>query len=191
MSTRTNGVPRKLSCLSHPNTPSRPRPHTDGGATGRFRRLENGDRLTGAEFMRRYVAMPDLKKAELIEGVVYVSSPVTQQYHGKPHFHLLTWLGHYEAATPGVEGGDNSTVCLDTDSVPQPDCLLFVQPESGGRVRINEEGYIVGALSWSPKSPPVASATTCTTNSALTAQWRRGIHRLAGARPANRLVRAP
>ena len=32
--------------------------------------LENGDRLTRAEFERRYEAMPDLKKAELIEGVV-------------------------------------------------------------------------------------------------------------------------
>ncbi len=34
--------------------------------------LENGDKLTRAEFERRYEAMPHLKKAELIEGVVYV-----------------------------------------------------------------------------------------------------------------------
>ena len=34
--------------------------------------LENGDRLSRAEFERRYGAMPHLKKAELIEGVVYV-----------------------------------------------------------------------------------------------------------------------
>ncbi|NOT54476.1 MAG: Uma2 family endonuclease, partial [Deltaproteobacteria bacterium] len=33
--------------------------------------LENGDRLTRPEFERRYEAMPHLKKAELIEGVVY------------------------------------------------------------------------------------------------------------------------
>ena len=38
--------------------------------------LENGDRLTRAEFERRYAAMPRLKKAELIEGIVYVPSPV-------------------------------------------------------------------------------------------------------------------
>jgi Uma2 family endonuclease len=107
--------------------------------------LENGDRLTRDEFMRRYEAMPDLKKAELIEGVVYVSSPVRQRFHSRPHYHLLTWLGVYEAATPGVEGGDNPTVCLDLDNIPQPDCVLFIQPERRGRIRINEEGYIEGA----------------------------------------------
>jgi hypothetical protein len=37
--------------------------------------LENGDRLTRREFERRYNAMPDVKKAELIEGVVYMPSP--------------------------------------------------------------------------------------------------------------------
>jgi hypothetical protein len=46
------------------------------------------------EFLRRYDAMPDLKKAELIEGVVYVPSPVRQKYHGKQHHHILTLLIH-------------------------------------------------------------------------------------------------
>jgi hypothetical protein len=36
--------------------------------------LESGDRLTRQEFERRYTAMPNLKKAELIEGIVYKSS---------------------------------------------------------------------------------------------------------------------
>jgi Uma2 family endonuclease len=107
--------------------------------------LENGDRLTRDEFMRRYAAMPDLKKAELIEGVVHVPSPVRQRFHGRQHSHLLNWLGHYEAGTPGLESGDNSTLCLDLGGIPQPDCVFFVQPEYGGQVRINEEGYIAGA----------------------------------------------
>ena len=34
--------------------------------------LESGDCLTRDEFERRFDAMPNLKKAELIEGVVYV-----------------------------------------------------------------------------------------------------------------------
>ena len=46
--------------------------------------LENGDRLTRDEFERRYEAMPHLKKAELIEGVVYVPSPVRYRHHGAP-----------------------------------------------------------------------------------------------------------
>jgi len=107
--------------------------------------LESGDRLSRDEFMRRYEAMPDLKKAELIEGVVYVASPVRHRYHGKQHYHLLNWLGHYEAGTPGVEGGDNSTVQLDVGNVAQPDGVLFLQPERGGRVKFDDEGYIVGA----------------------------------------------
>src|SRR5208337_4599178 len=75
--------------------------------------LENGQRLTREEFERRYDAMPDLKKAELIEGVVYVPSPVNHRSHGRPHAHLTCWLGVYEASTAGVEVGDNSSVRLD------------------------------------------------------------------------------
>ena len=121
-----------------------------------------------AEFMQRYEAMPNLKKAELIEGVVYVPSPVRHRDHGRPHTHLLNWLGHYEAGTPGVEASDNSTMHLNLTNTPQPDCLLFIQPEHGGQVKIDEEGYIVRAPTWSPKSPPAASATTCTTSVTLT-----------------------
>jgi Uma2 family endonuclease len=107
--------------------------------------LENGDRLTADEFLRRYEAMPRLKKAELIQGVVYVASPVRHRRHGREHYLLLNWLGDYEAGTPGIEGGDNSTLLLDEDNVPQPDCLLFIQPDRGGQVRIDEDGYIHGA----------------------------------------------
>ncbi len=37
--------------------------------------LQPGDRLTGEEFMRRYHARPEVKKAELIEGEVYLGPP--------------------------------------------------------------------------------------------------------------------
>src|ERR1700722_12896324 len=91
--------------------------------------LEPGDRLTRAEFERRYEAMPHIKKAELIEGVVYMPSPVRQRRPGRPHFRLIGWLADYETATPGVEGGDNSTARLDLDNEPQPDGLLLIDPE--------------------------------------------------------------
>ena len=61
--------------------------------------LESGDRLTRAEFERRYEAMPDVKRAELINGVVYMGSPVRFRAHGRPHVVLLTWLGMYSALT--------------------------------------------------------------------------------------------
>ena len=107
--------------------------------------LENGDVLTRVEFERRYEAMPHLKKAELIEGVVYVPSPVRHSYHGHQHAHLMNWLGHYEAHTPGVEVSGNATVRLDLDNEPQPDVLLFIDPACGGQARIDADGYIEGA----------------------------------------------
>lgn len=42
--------------------------------------LENGDRLTRSDFEQRYDAMPHVKKAELIEGIVYMPSPVERQW---------------------------------------------------------------------------------------------------------------
>ena len=77
--------------------------------------------------------MPKVKKAELIEGVVYMPSPVSQKNHSGPHFLIILWLGHYFEATPGVEGGDNATVRLDLENEPQPDALLRVVPTFGGQ----------------------------------------------------------
>ena len=107
--------------------------------------LENGDRLTRDEFERRYEAMPHLKKAELIEGVVYVPSPVRYRHHGAPHAHLISWLGQYAAGTPGVEVSDNSTVRLDLDNEPQPDALLLIDPTCGGQARFSSDDYIEGS----------------------------------------------
>ena len=104
--------------------------------------LESGDRLTRAEFERRYEATPENFKAELIEGVVYVASPV-RVFHGVPHADLITWLGVYRTATPGVEAADNTTTRLDLDNEPQPDALLRIA--IGGTSTISEDGYIEGA----------------------------------------------
>ncbi len=106
--------------------------------------LENGDHLTRAEFERRYQAMPDVKKAELIDGVVYMPSPVRVEQHGGPHFDLITWLGIYRGGTPGVRGADNSTIRLDLENEPQPDAALYLEPEHGGQVQIGPDGYIEG-----------------------------------------------
>ncbi|NET38108.1 MAG: Uma2 family endonuclease [Cyanothece sp. SIO1E1] len=105
--------------------------------------LENGDRLTRDEFERRYQAMPEIKKAELIEGIVCMASPLRAKSHGKPHARVMTWLGIYEAATSGVEVLDNATVRLDADNEPQPDALLRI--EQGGQSTISEDDYVEGA----------------------------------------------
>ena len=106
--------------------------------------LENGDRLTRDEFEQRYQDMPHLKKAELIEGVVYLASPVRVKKHGQPHHDLITWLGTYRALTPGVMGCDNTTVRLDADNELQPDVLLRIDQARGGQSRISEDDYIEG-----------------------------------------------
>jgi Uma2 family endonuclease len=106
--------------------------------------LESGDRLTRAEFERRYDAMPHIKKAELIEGVVYVPSPVRSASHAQPHGLIITWLGVYAAATPGVELNDNATVRLDLDNEPQPDALLRLHERLGGQTRLSPDDYIEG-----------------------------------------------
>jgi Uma2 family endonuclease len=104
-----------------------------------------GDRLTRDEFERRYAAMPDVKKAELIEGVVYMGSPVRYRQHGEPEHVLSGWLWHYRSHTPGVGGGHNSTVRLDLDNEPQPDLLLRLPEHAGGTSRVTDDGYLEGA----------------------------------------------
>jgi Uma2 family endonuclease len=104
--------------------------------------LEPGDRLTRVEFERRYDAMPGLKKAELIEGTVYMAAAVRLHRHGSPDIRLGTWLGHYEAATPGVIAAGNTSVRIDTDNMPQPDALLLIDPACGGQARISADDYV-------------------------------------------------
>jgi hypothetical protein len=106
--------------------------------------LQHGERLSREEFERRYEAMPELKKAELIEGVVYMPSPVRVQQHGNPQAALVGWLVSYWASTPGVRVGDNATLRLDLSNEPQPDALMYVEPTFGGQAQIDADGYMVG-----------------------------------------------
>ncbi len=106
--------------------------------------LRAGDRLTRDEFERRYEAMPDLKKAELLEGVVCMPSPVRYTQHGHPHALLSGWLAVYAAATRGVAHGIDATLRLDFDNEVQPDLMLRVVGPTG-RSRIDHHHYVDGA----------------------------------------------
>ena len=108
-------------------------------------RLESGDHLSRDEFERRYAAMPELKKAELIEGVVYVLPPTRFRRHGKPHHQVHLWLGYYGASSPGVEAGDNATLRMDFINEPQPDAFLRIEPECVGQSRTSVDDYVEGA----------------------------------------------
>jgi Uma2 family endonuclease len=106
--------------------------------------LRDGDRLSREEFERRYDAMPDLKKAELIEGVVHMPSPARHNRHSRPHAQVVGWLIQYESATPGVQTGAECSTRLALASMPQPDALLLIDPERGGRARISDDDYVEG-----------------------------------------------
>lgn len=101
--------------------------------------------MTRSEFERRYLAAPRIKKAELIEAVVYVASPLRHEQHGRPHSRVMTWLGVYQALTPGVDLSDAPTVRLDLDNEPQPDAVLLIDENTGGQTRLSNDGYIEGA----------------------------------------------
>lgn len=114
--------------------------------TRRIPPLEQGDRLTRSEFYRRYAAMPPKVKAERIEGVIHMpAAAVSASFHGEHHANVLTWLGVYQSATPGVVAADNSTVQLDIDNDPQPDACLRIRPSHGGLTKLTAEGYIDGS----------------------------------------------
>jgi len=100
---------------------------------------------SASEFLRRYESMPHIKKLELIEGIVYIGPRVRVTEHGKPDGLVHTWLGTYSARTPGTQFAANSTVKLDSDNVPQPDAMLWLSPDLGGRTRTDADGYLCGA----------------------------------------------
>ncbi|MCA9124791.1 MAG: Uma2 family endonuclease [Planctomycetaceae bacterium] len=107
--------------------------------------LEAGDRLTRAEFERRWKVTPDLKRAELIEGVVYMADAVRYRKRGRPNRWITRLLVTYEGRTPGVAGADNTSVRMDLDNMPQPDTLLFIEPPHSKTVTISDDDYLEGA----------------------------------------------
>jgi Uma2 family endonuclease len=89
--------------------------------------------------------MPEIKKAELIEGVVYMGSPVRTEQHGEPDSNLGGWLFLYKCQTPGTLSPRNATVRMDLDNEPQPDNFLMIRPNYGGQASLDDKGYIEGA----------------------------------------------
>lgn len=136
-------------------------------------KLQNGDRLTRVEFERRYIATPEVRGAQLIEGIVYMPSPVRFVQHGQPHGIVLTWIGYYIAQTPGLLFAGEATSRLDEDNEPQPDAMLLLPSAAGSAARIDEDGYASGP----PEFVGEVSASTVSIdlNSKMNAYRRNGV----------------
>jgi len=126
-----------------PVRPSTPEPSPAVRHIGRPA-LESGDVMTRDVFERRYGLRPDLKKAELVEGVVYVASPV-RNTHGFGTSSIQAWLGAYVRGQKGLHIRDNVTVRLDPSTEVQPDVLLRRDESLGGQSRISADDFIEGA----------------------------------------------
>jgi len=138
------------------------------------RPLESGDNLGAVEFLRRYEAMPDVKKAELIEGTVFLASPFVPAVHGDSHSLMQGWLGVYAARTPGTQAAGRATVRLGPKNVPQPDVLLRILPERGGRTRVDADGYLLG--------PPELIVEVAASSAAIDLHHKLRAYRRAGVR---------
>jgi Uma2 family endonuclease len=103
--------------------------------------LREGDRMDADEFMRRYEAMPEGVRAELIGGTVYMPPPASAEDHGGPHTDLIYLMAFYRRHTPGVGVYTTSTVRLGRAEVPEPDVSMRL--EAGGFSRL-VDGYITG-----------------------------------------------
>jgi Uma2 family endonuclease len=112
---------------------------------GALPRLECGDCLTRDEFERRYAAMPGDTKFELIDGIVYMASPVKED-HDSYQLAVSSLLRDYAFATPGCKAGLSPTIRLGRKDEPQPDGLLRLLPEVGGRSRVDRDGYLSGPV---------------------------------------------
>jgi Uma2 family endonuclease len=131
--------------------------------------LQPGDYLCRDEFLRRWEAMPHIKKAELIGGIVYMPSPISRK-HGYVHNHVAHWLGQYATHTVGCQAGDDGTWLMQKDA-PQPDVFLQILPEYGGHSRPSGP-FVEGA--------PELIAEVCLSSTSYDLHQKKELYRSAG-----------
>jgi Uma2 family endonuclease len=103
--------------------------------------LRPGDRLSQAEFHRRYEGYPEDVKFELIAGVVHMASPARTP-HGS-HGPLLSFiLTTYAFATQGTQVLADVTTILGEQSELQPDLCLRILTDYGGQTHEDAEQYL-------------------------------------------------
>lgn len=134
--------------------------------------LEAGDQLDQPTFHARYEAMPESFRAELVEGMVIVPSPLRMN-HGLLHSMIMGWLFNYQVKTPGTSALDNATTILSAEDEPQPDGSLILDPGSGGQTH-DEDGYVVG--------PPELTVEVASGSEAIDLHGKFRAYQAAGVR---------
>lgn len=135
--------------------------------------LVNGDRMSQAEFHRRYETYPENVKFELIGGIVFMASPLRRP-HAVFHATLSMVLRLYSSQTPGAELLDNGTTILGKESEPQPDLSLRIRSEYGGQSRETKDHYI--------KGPPELVAEVAHSSRAIDLHLKRQDYERAGVK---------
>jgi len=148
--------------------------------------LTTGEQMDRTEFLRRWDALPERKLAELIEGVVFVASPVARD-HSDADFTIEWLLKQYANATPGGEGGHNAPWEM-LKSMPQPDLHLRIRPESGGQSFRWAALFRRRAGACRRNLPELNRGRFWSKAPALPARRRPGIHHHRASSHANRLA---
>ncbi len=131
--------------------------------------LVAGQRLSREEFLHRWEGMPEVKRAELVGGLVYMPSPITLT-HSSHDGLIITWLVTYAARTPGCAAGSSGTWLMLEDA-PQPDAYMRILPERGGQSRV-KGSYGAGA--------PELAAEVCFSSADYDLGPKQELYRAAG-----------
>lgn len=106
--------------------------------------LEDGDCLSGKEFLRRCEALAAPLRIELVEGIVHLDGLRNSPQSTGPQSLMVAALRAYATATPGVRFAAHAAVLLDRENIVQPDGVLQILPECGGRTQISDKGRVSG-----------------------------------------------
>ena len=106
--------------------------------------LYEGQRLDQPTFHAIYERMHEDFKAELIDGLVHLAMTVHCD-HGEFDAEMIGFLVIYGVETPGTRVRSNTTAKLGPRSEVQPDSVLLVLPEFGGRTRLEPPGIQIEA----------------------------------------------
>jgi Uma2 family endonuclease len=106
--------------------------------------LYDGQRLDQPTFHELYLKTSERFRAELIDGVVHLRNGRVSSRHGQSHSALIGFLFQFSLDTPGTRAMGRVTVIFGPKSELEPDIMLLIGRDSGGRMQTNPEGILVG-----------------------------------------------